>query len=75
MQKMQNSPTSNILYVAHGSEEKLYFVDLSLKEDTIYRYINGETFEYSGTKGWYLITVEGISIGFGKLAGDIMKNH
>ena len=26
-------------------------------------------------KGWYLICVDGFSIGWGKLAGGIMKNH
>ena len=33
--------------------------------------------EYSvaGEKGWYLITVDGYSTGWGKLAGGIMKNH
>lgn len=30
---------------------------------------------YDGTKGWYLICVEGYSIGWGKLAGGVMKNH
>ena len=26
-------------------------------------------------QGWYLICVDGISLGWGKLAGGIMKNH
>lgn len=38
-------------------------------------YLNGETFPYEGEKGWYLITVDGYSIGWGKLAGGVMKNH
>lgn len=50
-------------------------VNLSVEEDTVYRYIGGETFEYDGEKGWYLIFVDGYSIGFGKLAGGVMKNH
>lgn len=50
-------------------------VDISLNDKRIYDYISGQTFEYDGDKGWYLITVEGYSIGFGKLAGGIMKNH
>ena len=33
------------------------------------------TLNYSGEKGWYLITFQGYSIGWGKLAGQIMKNH
>jgi NOL1/NOP2/sun family putative RNA methylase len=43
-------------------------------------YLNGQTFaaqdvSLQGEKGWYLITVDGYSLGWGKLAGGIMKNH
>lgn len=38
-------------------------------------YLNGQTFAAEGEKGWYLICVDGFSIGWGKLAGGIMKNH
>jgi len=38
-------------------------------------YLKGNTFPAEGEKGWYLIMVEGYSIGWGKLAGGIMKNH
>ena len=38
-------------------------------------YLGGETFPMEGEKGWYLITVDGYSIGWGRLAGGIMKNH
>lgn len=38
-------------------------------------YLGGQTFSYAGEKGWYLITVDGYSLGWGKLAGGIMKNH
>ncbi len=38
-------------------------------------YLGGMTLNYSGQKGWYLITFQGYSIGWGKLAGQIMKNH
>ena len=53
-----------------------------------YKFINGETFnvtpqmlgyeedDYNKVKnGWYLITIDGISIGWGKLTNIIMKNH
>lgn len=39
------------------------------------RYLKGETFACEGEKGWYLVCVEGYSIGWGKLAGGVMKNH
>ena len=38
-------------------------------------YLNGQTLNVQGDKGWYLITVDNYSIGWGKLAGGIMKNH
>lgn len=38
-------------------------------------YLGGMILNYSGEKGWYLITFQGYSIGWGKLAGQIMKNH
>ena len=38
-------------------------------------FINGQTLNYEGEKGWYLITVDGYSLGWGKLAGQVMKNH
>lgn len=72
--KNRFEPSHSLAMALRPNEVKNH-IDLSLNDETIYKYINGETFEYSGTKGWYLITVEGISIGFGKLAGDVMKNH
>lgn len=64
---------------AHGlalflkREEALFTLDLSLEE--AYAYLKGQTFLKEGEKGWYLITVEGYSLGWGKLAGGVMKNH
>lgn len=49
--------------------------NLSLEDDAVRAYLNGQTFAASGEKGWYLICVDGFSLGWGKLAGGIMKNH
>ncbi len=38
-------------------------------------YLGGGTFSGEGEKGWYLVCVEGFGIGWGKLAGGVMKNH
>ncbi len=64
---------------AHGlaltlkPEEVRYSVARSVSEAA--GYLAGQTFPAEGEKGWYLITVEGYSLGWGKLAGGIMKNH
>lgn len=38
-------------------------------------YLNGQTFPAEGEKGWYLICLDGFGLGWGKLAGGVMKNH
>ena len=49
--------------------------ELSADGEEIRAYLTGATFPAEGEKGWYLITVDGYSIGWGKLAGKVMKNH
>lgn len=39
-------------------------------------YLRGETFSIdAGLRGWYLLSAQGCTIGFGKAAGGQMKNH
>jgi len=47
--------------------------DLTVEEAQ--RFIGGQTFAVDAEKGWHLITVNGYSLGWGKAAGGIMKNH
>ena len=47
--------------------------NLSVEEAAAY--LKGQTFSAEGEKGWYLICVDDISLGWGKLAGGVMKNH
>lgn len=73
---------SHSLALAMSSEDVKNVMPLSLltgpeenDHEQIYRYLNGETLSFDGPKGWYLITVDGYSIGLGKLSSGIMKNH
>jgi len=66
---------SHALALALAPEEAAHIWDLSSEESTISAYLNGQTFPAEGEKGWYLICVDGFSIGWGKLAGGMMKNH
>ena len=43
--------------------------------DQALAYLNGQTFSAEGGKGWYLICLDGFGLGWGKLAGGVMKNH
>ena len=49
--------------------------DLTVGEGLAEKYLRGETFETKGAPSWNLITIEGYSLGFGKNANGIMKNH
>lgn len=66
---------AHAMALALASEDVKYSHDLKSTENTIAAYLNGQTFPAEGEKGWYLICVDGFSIGWGKLAGGIMKNH
>ena len=54
-----------------GEMAKSYEVD----REAARLYLQGQTFAAEGEKGWYLICVEGYSLGWGTLAGGVMKNH
>lgn len=49
--------------------------EAQVRKEQALSYIAGETFPWRGEAGWYLITLDGYSLGWGKLAGGVMKNH
>ncbi|MCM1569005.1 MAG: RsmF rRNA methyltransferase first C-terminal domain-containing protein [Roseburia sp.] len=66
---------SHALALALSPADVRHVWHLDSKESTAAAYLNGQTFPGEGEKGWYLICVDGFSLGWGKLAGGIMKNH
>ena len=66
---------SHALALTLHAADVLHTMDLPSDGREIRGYLNGETFPAQGEKGWYLITVDGYSTGWGKLASGIMKNH
>ena len=66
---------SHALALALHPEEVTHTWNLDGSSAEAFSYLKGGTFPAEGEKGWYLITVDGYSIGWGKLAGGIMKNH
>ena len=74
MKKKRFEP-SHALALSMQPQEALHVASLSSDSREIRQYLMGQTFSWEGEKGWYLICVDGYSIGWGKLAGGIMKNH
>ena len=70
---------SHALALALKREEAVHTIELSLhtreSRREVYQYLNGLTLNREGEKGWHLICVDGYSLGWGKLAGGIVKNH
>ncbi len=66
---------SHALALAMNREEVLRSHELTVADGSAAAFISGQTFPTEGEKGWWLITVDGYSLGWGKAAGGIMKNH
>ena len=65
---------SHALALALRKEDVRHFVELET-EERARAYLGGMTLQHDGEKGWYLMTYKGYSIGWGKLAGQVLKNH
>lgn len=66
---------SHALALALGAADVQNAWRMSSKDYLPVAYLSGQTFPADGAKGWHLICVDGISLGWGKLAGNVMKNH
>ncbi|CAM5193450.1 NOL1/NOP2/sun family putative RNA methylase OS=Ureibacillus acetophenoni OX=614649 GN=SAMN05877842_10619 PE=3 SV=1 [Ureibacillus acetophenoni] len=66
---------SHALALSLNREEVKNSWNLPVDSKEIISYLKGEVLQATSEKGWYLIEVDGYSIGWGKLAGNAMKNH
>ncbi|MBQ8040125.1 MAG: RsmF rRNA methyltransferase first C-terminal domain-containing protein, partial [Lachnospiraceae bacterium] len=50
---------------------------ITLREEglEVRQYLNGQTLNVTGNKGWNLVCVNSYGLGFGKVSGGILKNH
>ncbi|MBE5868822.1 MAG: NOL1/NOP2/sun family putative RNA methylase [Lachnospiraceae bacterium] len=70
---------SHAFALALRPEEAKSYLDLQPQGDAVGRYLSGQTLIMDDSevlaKGWCLICVGSLSLGWGKLTGDVMKNH
>lgn len=66
---------SHALALALTAEDVQHAVSYASDSYEIKAYLNGQTLNHEGEKGWYLVNADGYSIGWAKLAGMILKNH
>lgn len=66
---------SHALALYLHQDEAMQRVELSLEKEAL-KYLHGETVSCdSGQKGWTLVCVDGLSLGWGKVQNGIVKNH
>ena len=66
---------SHAMALAMSPKQALRTHSVSAKRGDAQEWIKGMTLPAEGEKGWYLVTVDGYSLGWGKLSGGILKNH
>lgn len=66
---------AHALALAMSSRDAVRVWNLKAEDAETADYLAGQTLPAQGEKGWYLICVDGFSLGWGKLSGGIMKNH
>ena len=49
--------------------------NFSVEDDKILDYLRGNTIETGKSRGWVLVCVEGVGLGWGKESNGILKNH
>ena len=58
-----------------GTMDIKNYINLSADSLEVRQYLNGQTLNVEGNKGWNLVCVDSYGLGFGKLSGGILKNH
>lgn len=66
---------SHALALFLGRQDVKSIIDLSVMDSGTGAYFRGETLSVQGEKGWNLVCVDGYSVGWGKRAGGVVKNH
>ena len=74
MKKNRFEP-SHALALSLKPEEVKHTVSFTADSEEVKAYLKGETIPFEGDKGWYLVCVDGYSLGWAKLANNMLKNH
>ncbi|MFT9495365.1 RsmF rRNA methyltransferase first C-terminal domain-containing protein [Anaerosolibacter sp.] len=66
---------SHALALSLKEEDCKFNISFELGDELLLAYLKGESLNVEGHKGWNLVHVEGYSLGWGKLADQVLKNH
>ena len=57
------------------TEQIKHTENMSLNDETIFDYLRGNVINTGESRGWVVVTVEEIPIGWGKESNGVLKNH
>ncbi|MCS1351540.1 RsmF rRNA methyltransferase first C-terminal domain-containing protein [Mechercharimyces sp. CAU 1602] len=66
---------SHALALSLTPKEAQRTINFSATESSLFQYLQGEALPTAQVKGWTLVTVDGFSLGWGKVSGGLLKNH
>lgn len=66
---------SHALALALAGNQPVRSMNLSSQSTEIGAYLRGETLTIDGDPGWTLVTVDGYTLGWGKVSTGVLKNH
>lgn len=73
IKKNRFEPSHSLASALH-TEDVNFYIDFENESKEIKKYILGESIETGKSRGWILVTVDGVSIGWGKESNGVLKN-
>lgn len=74
LKKNRFEPSHALSHYLKINEAK-YVENLSINDDRAKEYLRGNTINTDKNRGWVLVAIEGIPLGWGKESNGILKNH
>lgn len=57
------------------AEDAKYIENFKVQDEEVLQYLRGNTINTGSSRGWVLVCVEGVPLGWGKESNGILKNH
>lgn len=74
LKKNRFEPSHALSHYLNPNQVK-YTENLSMQDEEVLNYLRGNTINTGQSRGWVLVTVENIPLGWGKESNGVLKNH
>lgn len=73
--KNRFEPSHALAIYLNKEDVKSSFEIMNREDDAVIKYLHGESIMNADGSGWTLVLAKGYSLGWGKVSGNILKNH